>query len=119
MASKDTLPSLNAYVMNDVEDVSMYYPPNELTVGQTNYSQADEFLIFPNPTKDNLTLALTGSNYGGDAVLEVFNMQGSLLLSKVFNGNITTIDATKFAEGTYLVRLVAEGESYTKTFVKQ
>ena len=58
--------------------------------------------VFPNPTHDQWTISSKGANI---TLVEVFDLQGKLILDFVPNGPVTAIDATTFDEGIYFSRI--------------
>lgn len=90
-----------------------------LDVEPMDLNPINELVIYPNPTVENINVSLTGANYIGNSLIEIYNMQGQLIWNKHIFGNSLTINATSFAKGTYLVRMLNNKTTYTKTFIKQ
>jgi len=58
--------------------------------------------VFPNPTHNQWTISSKGANI---TLVEVFDLQGKLILDFVPNGPVTAIDASTFDEGIYFSRI--------------
>ena len=83
-----------------------------ITVGINEYS-GFEFKLYPNPTKDIVNVQLTMNNEQlGDVDIQVFDIYGKLLdVIKLQSGTSlqTQIDLSRYANGVYLIKAVAEG----------
>ncbi|MEM6261932.1 MAG: T9SS type A sorting domain-containing protein [Bacteroidota bacterium] len=96
--------------------------------GQSEYSRIVELnlqalkehvhmTIFPNPTTDFVQVRLE-SSMPLDAQLEMFNMAGQIVHHEPLSGGQERrINLAKFAEGTYVVRVVYENEQISKKLV--
>ncbi|WP_040540497.1 phosphodiester glycosidase family protein [Pedobacter arcticus] len=69
--------------------------------------------IYPNPAKDNITIALNDSNIKKFEV-EIFNMMGESVLKDTYIGSKTTIATNKLNEGVYVLHL--KSKNTTQTF---
>ena len=63
-------------------------------------------VAYPNPGKDVLNIRTALQN----AHVEVYDMNGGLIHSQAITENVTTIDATNWAEGVYVWKVMAEGK---------
>ncbi|MCZ4317750.1 T9SS type A sorting domain-containing protein [Aequorivita viscosa] len=82
----------------------------------TDEFQNIDFLLYPNPAKEQITIALNdvSSNYE----VTIFNVLGK----KVYASEIQKdgqIDVSGLASGTYLVKLNSDNKSSVVRFVKQ
>lgn len=66
--------------------------------------------IYPNPTSGNLTIEGVEQN----DVVTIFNMQGEIMFKSVNDKLTFTTDLSKFADGTYLVRIEGSDKIVTK-----
>lgn len=76
--------------------------------------EKDGFLLFPNPTREELNFRFdTPPN--GDASVSVFDMRGALVMQSRYTDklNVSELDA-----GFYLVRITSEDRTAEKKFVK-
>ncbi len=87
-----------------------------LSVQRTN--NASENILFPNPAGDKLHLSMKPGQFGDDILVEVFDLRGSRLISKVHDapkGNILTLNVQQLPKhATYLLRI--SGSKYSKSF---
>ena len=69
-------------------------------------SSADRCALFPNPSHGifNIYTALP------NARVEVYDMNGRLIHSQALTENMTTIDATDWAEGVYVWKVISNGK---------
>ena len=63
-------------------------------------------MAYPNPGKDVLNIR-TGLK---DARVEVYDMNGRLVHSQGITENVTGIDATDWAEGVYVWKVIVDGK---------
>jgi hypothetical protein len=63
-------------------------------------------VAYPNPGKDVLNIR-TGLK---DAWVEVYDMNGRLIHSQALTENVTAIDATDWAEGVYVWKVIVDGK---------
>lgn len=91
-----------------------------LSAAKTN-NFVDDFAVFPNPAFQEVSVKFRSKEK--EMNMEILNINGSLVLSKKINSsdalyheklNISTIE-----KGTYFIRITGNGQSFTKTFIKQ
>jgi len=89
--------------------------------GINNYEFYNQIKIYPNPTKNNITIEspLQACLPIGKAVIEILNMQGQLIRSFTANSNKTNIDISAFPSGMYVVKVKTEKGVAVKKFVKE
>jgi hypothetical protein len=74
-----------------------------------NTPNNNEILIFPNPTKDKLTISL-GTTTCKNTVIEVTGIDGKIILSKNYqNLSSTSIDLSGQPKGMYVVCIAVDG----------
>jgi hypothetical protein len=80
-------------------------------------SLANNMEIFPNPADGNFTLTVNGLS--GSAVIEIFNINGELLLSETAEGTIINraFNLDEFANGIYLMQVTDGNEVGVQRFV--
>ena len=64
------------------------------------------FAVYPNPGKDVLNIR-TGLR---DAWVEVYDVNGRLVHREEITENVTEIDATDWAEGVYVWKVISNGK---------
>ncbi len=83
--------------------------------GINNTDAKDIYIIYPNPVKDVLTVETnTNNSYN----LEITNQLGQTIYSSIIK-NKKIIDASFFAKGVYVIKLINNKESSIKMFVKE
>jgi len=80
-------------------------------------NKLDQFRIIHNPSSTKLLLSLPKQSE--TYVLDVFDVLGKKLLSKVLSSESPAINVSKWNNGMYLIRLSTENEAQTKRFIKQ
>ena len=91
--------------------------PYEISVVTSNKGTENiqlEIAVFPNPVRDNLTLRIIG-DIPLQCVANVYDMNGSILITKKIDGNETSVSMDDFLPGTYFLK-VAQGNKEVKTF---
>ena len=90
---------------------------NNIVTGITNHNNEQMLQIYPNPTKDVVNIQLAMNNEQIDGVdIQLFDVYGRLL--EVVNMadargaalQTTQIDLSRYAQGVYFVKAVAEGK---------
>ncbi len=77
------------------------------------------FTLYPNPTNGNFTLVQKGEQAYGSVKVEVFNMNGSKVMTSRMIGEKQHEFATaSFPAGIYFVKIVAEGQVETIKLIK-
>jgi hypothetical protein len=81
----------------------------------TNDNTIDGFTFYPNPTMDVLNLR---SNISIDSI-ELFNMLGQKVISQSIGATTSQVDVSGLATGTYLMKVIAEGQTATYQVIKK
>jgi hypothetical protein len=79
-----------------------------------------EVIVYPNPAKRNVTISLnTGVNISG--TVQVYEFSGKLIYSKEIDdvSKGQNISITKLKKGTYMAKIIYDGNVYVKLFVKE
>ncbi|MCK5857216.1 MAG: T9SS type A sorting domain-containing protein [Bacteroidales bacterium] len=71
------------------------------------------FLIYPNPSTGNITLK---SKYKMSSI-EIYDLNGRLLLSKLVEGMEATLSLEDFPKGVYLIRAIGPKISYMRKII--
>ena len=74
-----------------------------------------QFALHPNPVQNELHISTGIASYG----VEIFTLQGQLILSKPDNAYNTTVDYGGFASGIYLMKLTSGSTSQTFKVLKR
>jgi len=84
-----------------------------------NVINDSEIVIFPNPTKNSLTIEFVCSKNHYES-FEIFSCSGKLLLNQeFFNEKQKTINLEFLSKGTYYIRLNGEERNTMKKFIKE
>ncbi len=86
----------------------------ELGANINNYQNNSEILIYPNPTKGNITVLLP--EYTDNSFIKIYNMLGEAILFKQINENENSleIDLSSHQSGMYFITFVSDKYSLTK-----
>ena len=71
--------------------------------------------IYPNPTKDNLTIE---TNLNTEQRIEIVNLIGQTVYTTIINKK-ATINTSAFANGVYILKLSSDKETVVRKFVKE
>ena len=82
------------------------------------FTNGQDILVYPNPAREKLTLIM---DQGGSAsgVISVFNLQGQLIYTSLFEGSELDIDVSAFQPSLYILHVQTEDERYRIRFVKE
>lgn len=83
----------------------------------TNTVRENELLVYPNPAKNAITVQLNKPKNG--YLLNIYNLQGQLLLSHEISSGKNNVDINTFSVGTYFVKFLSNGNVTTRKFVKE
>ena len=71
--------------------------------------------LYPNPTKDNLTIETTSTK---DQELEILNLIGQTIYTSVITKK-AVVKTSEFPVGVYFIKLSTDKETVVKKFVKE
>ncbi|MCG8410143.1 MAG: T9SS type A sorting domain-containing protein [Bacteroidales bacterium] len=91
------------------QDFTIYTAKDVNGIDEINLDKNINLKIYPNPTSTTLTVD------GIDGEFIIYNIQGQELLRT----NENTIDVSQLYQGTYILKVVYNNKSLTKTFIKQ
>ncbi len=74
----------------------------QLKPGQEEIT-ANKMSIYPNPAKDRVSILL--NNDVDKADLTILDLQGKVIFSKTFSGNLSNINTANFNKGLYIIRV--------------
>lgn len=71
--------------------------------------------IYPNPTENILNVK------GGKIIksIQLFDVQGRILMTKIVNGTQAIIETSPYSSGTYFIRMQTENGTFTQKIVKK
>lgn len=76
-------------------------------------------IIYPNPTNSELTLKVDQTSFSKRDRLQLFSIIGKQLYSSSINSQQTTVDLSKFPEGTYILMTSIDGIQKTFKILKE
>ena len=82
-----------------------------------DFSRNNQILTYTNPFNDYLTLRL--SNEFSGAQLSIHSMEGKLVWQQKVSETMLRIDASKWAAGIYILKLIKDGTQVNYKLVKQ
>lgn len=82
----------------------------DLEVAET---EVDNIQIYPNPANDFVTIQTQEK----PSSLEIYSMTGELVFTPVMTDQSNAIDLRNLSPGTYLLRIVLNGEVYNQQLV--
>lgn len=95
-----------------------YYENEVFTgyAGVNNIIKTKEITLFPNPTSDLLTVSVTES----PIKIEIFNLDGKLVLNQPTTSEQTRLNLEELKKGSYLLKILFKDKSIVTTrFIKQ
>lgn len=85
------------------------------TSGINDLNSNDKLVIYPNPTNSNLNIEIENS----DALVEVFDIFGKMILSQNHVNSQTIINLSSQSKGIYFVKVSADGRVYNQKVIYQ
>ena len=76
-----------------------------------------EFELYPNPTESNINIFFNNFNTNHSFVT-IYNSLGEVMLFSKLEGYQTLLTTKKLSSGIYIVQLLQNGKSSTKSFIK-
>lgn len=76
-----------------------------------------DFEMFPNPSSENLFIQLTDAT--DDATVSFFNYLGKNILTQTTSSSNSKINISNLSSGIYFVKVVSDGKTGLKKFIKQ
>ena len=91
--------------------IPIVYPEPTVTGLEEGALPAETFKIYPNPTRDKLTIEKL-ANVRKELAVELVNMQGGTVLATFLNVNELSknISISNFPKGLYMVRVQGKGQ---------
>ncbi len=95
--------------------VSLYLQgENTVILGLEDFAQL-EFNYYPNPATDHITV---NSNLVINSI-QLYDMQGRVLISKKLDATTTTIDVSNYSKGVYFLKVNSANGEKTKKIIKE
>ncbi len=115
------------YLQTDAATGDAYYRLKQFDVsGRSFYSDIvflkdaskDQLVLFPNPVQDKLNISIPGNYRNTNAIVQVYNVNGIMLLQQTESSNTSTINTAKFSSGQYILRVLIDDKVYQQLFIK-
>lgn len=107
-------------ILNNSEVPNLENIRNNITVNIQNLGVNDQIIngikLYPNPTNDVLVVKLPNHE---NSNLNLFDLNGRLLLNKTLNSNETIIDLSSFENGVYILDLNINNLRLSKKIIKK
>jgi beta-glucanase (GH16 family) len=101
----------NAFVQSSMEiDYVRIY--QQTSLGNSNVTEQNDLVNFPNPVKDKLNIIIPESQIGNQAT--IYSLLGKEHNSYILNNMQTILDVSAYQNGIYLLKI--ESSSGTKTY---
>ena len=118
MKTQDFVDLLNAngdfYAMDDMH-ANHGYPVFEIYYSVEETDFANEYSVYPNPA--NSVVTISGENILN---IEIFNIMGQTVFSKICNADEHTINIANLNSGVYLIKVgTASGKEFAKRIMKE
>jgi len=78
-----------------------------------------EIIIYPNPTKGSLSIAIAGEEKTGPATLVLFSLTGEVILQQEIRQPHTTLDLAGHLPGTYLLNISSAAGQRSWKIIKE
>jgi len=87
------------------------------TLSTTSFLEKNNLTIFPNPTKDNLTINL--DYFTSSQEITITDILGKIIHTQKVDGLTTTINTNKLEKGIYILNLINGTQSISQKFIKE
>lgn len=103
----------------DFKKTPTHFKPTNGITGINNLSLSNEFVLFPNPANNALSV-YTKASFTGSATIDIITLTGAKALSKAsVAGKETVVDLSSLQSGVYFVRITAGNEQHVeKLFIQ-
>lgn len=78
-----------------------------------------KIIIYPNPTKGDLAVEITGGDIKDEITMFLFSIKGTLLQKKSSTVGKTTIDMSAYPAGWYILRLITGNKTTEFKIIKE
>jgi hypothetical protein len=102
-------------IIDDGDTLGMIYPI-DMFVGTHQLTSNSNWLIYPNPAKDFITIQTPIKQ--SQTTYKIFNLNGLLLKEGVINQEESSISVNELPTGMYFIELIINGEKSTKKWIK-
>jgi GH25 family lysozyme M1 (1,4-beta-N-acetylmuramidase) len=89
------------------------------TVGIPVKVEDNNFIIYPIPARDNITIENSVLNNNKNEEVLIYNLQGQLMYQQAMPENKINVDVSNFTNGMYFVKMRSQKGVMVKKFVKE
>jgi hypothetical protein len=86
------------------------------TKEETHIPNQNQFLLYPNPVKTNITAILPSNK---NAIVSITDVLGNIVQEKTYFNEINTINLADLTNGLYSIKIKTENKLYVRMFVKE
>ncbi len=112
----------SAFERNDQIEAFDMPPASELdcTTFSTVGFEESQFIIWPNPAKNQVNIQISNQLSSQNANLELFDINGRKVNSKIITtSNLNKLDVSSYQKGIYLIKITTKEGSYTEKLIIQ
>jgi hypothetical protein len=107
---------------SEIEFPSLIYSSLDTTTGVKELNSiTPAFVVYPNPTKDNISLEVMPQGRSENNFYKIYNSQGKIIafkdLGTIGDYYFENIDMSSFAKGNYIIELFSDGKSTAKNII--
>ena len=120
-ATADLDPENSTYYLSSAGGTDIYI--NKIydcsTVNINELDASESLSVQPNPANDNVNIKITSSSSTNNSVVNIYNMQGLLILhSEINNAMQKQINIQDIPSGVYIVKVIVENSIATAKLIK-
>ena len=75
--------------------------------------------IYPNPTKGQLSVEITGVSSDVDGQISLLNMNGKMILTQTVHSGLIDLNLSNYNKGIYLLKIVLGEQATTWKIIKE
>jgi hypothetical protein len=102
-------------LLNDTTQYAWEQPKNE--VGEETMGQ-NKITIYPNPTRGELRVIIEGDYDFNKSYLFVYDLAGTVLISRSNISSTEAVDLTKYSMGTYVLKIILDDKKFEWKIIK-
>lgn len=100
-------------------DIAITRYNSELNVGIKESLFNTGLVIYPNPSRNEITVVNPQQSISGNSIVSIYNIHGQLVVKQPVQQEKTVIDISKLASGCYILKLNANDMLKVNQFVKE
>jgi hypothetical protein len=94
--------------INDQQNTNVNANSNAGATGMEQYAENigdQQIIVYPNPTKGYLQVKITPFSSSIKEEINVYDIQGHLLIKETCTSELTLVDISKYATGSYIMKI--------------